>query len=191
MLDVANEIWGQACIKLAPYYHGELIKEFHDIELLGAFGDCLNAEWKQKLKPYDITTPDKLIINLYLVDDANFACGSPISGHVILPTAGKGSEWLGKVLAHEIGHVLLNPLGIDNSDDPDHVMYHPENHPGVPLGSRDGLFMSDCLGVRKRVAEDFGGFADVPGGTSPAPLSCIMLPRLGNNLVVIEAMQQK
>jgi hypothetical protein len=139
--------------------------------------------------PYDITAQDNLIINLYLVDDAPFACGSPITGHVILPTAGKGSEWLGKVLAHEIGHVLLNPLDVDDSDDPDHVMYHPERHPEVPPGSRDGLFLSDCLGAHKRVAEDFGGFADI-GVASSDPVSCIMLPRLGNNLVVIEVMQQ-
>jgi len=28
MLEVANEIWSQACIKLVPYYPGGLIKEF-------------------------------------------------------------------------------------------------------------------------------------------------------------------
>jgi len=139
--------------------------------------------------PHDITAPDKTIINLYLVDDALFACGTPLTGHVILPTAGRDSEWLGKILAHEIGHVLLNPLDVDDSADPNHVMHHPENHPGGPAGTRDGLFLSDCLGAHKRVAEDFGSFADI-GATSSDPVSCVMLPRLGNNLVVVEAMQQ-
>jgi hypothetical protein len=184
MVEVANEIWSQACIKLVPYYPGGVITEFYD-PTLQTSGECLDDAGNKMLASYDITTPGKTIVNLYLVDDATFACGSPVTGHVILPTAGHDSQWLGEILAHEIGHVLLNPLGVDDSDDPNHLMHHPARD---PAGTGDGLFLSECLGAHKRVAEDFGGFADI-GEASPNPVSCVMLPRLGNNLVVIEAMQ--
>src|SRR5215211_6993027 len=86
MLEVANEIWSQACIKLVPYYSGGLITEFHDLALQGSFGDCLDEAGHNLVDPHDITSPDKTILNLYLVDDAPFACGTPLTGHVILPT---------------------------------------------------------------------------------------------------------
>ena len=106
-----------------------------------------------------------------------------------MPTAGLLSETLGKVLAHEIGHVLLNPLGVDNSDIPDHLMYHPERHPGEAAGSRDGLFLSDCLGAHARALEDYGAWAQTGVPTAASSEQCIMRPRLGNNLTVVEEMQ--
>lgn len=190
LFDIANGIWSQACIKLLPLSSGELVTAFRDIPVSGFLGFCLDNEWADLVRPYDITTPETTIVNLYLVEDTNgVACGSPITGHVILPTAGRAPDFLGKVFAHEIGHVLLNPLQVDDSDNPDHLMFHPENHPGIQ-GSRDGLFLSDCLGAHTRAREEFAAFADpgVPNDSSN-PVRCHVRPRLGSNLTVIEEMQ--
>ena len=93
------------------------------------------------------------------------------------------------VLAHEIGHVLLNPLGIDDSDNPDHLMYHPERHPEEATGSRDGLLPSDCLGAHARVLEHDGAWASTGRPWAPSSESCVMRPRLGNNLFIVQEMQ--
>ena len=106
-----------------------------------------------------------------------------------MPTAGLLSDTLGKVFAHEIGHVLLNTLGVDDSDNPEHVMYHPERHSAEAVGSRDGLFLSDCLGAHARALEDYGAWAQTGVPTAASSQQCTMRPRLGNNLTVIEEMQ--
>jgi hypothetical protein len=184
---VANDIWSQACIKLVPYSTGGLVTNFRDISVSGFLGFCLAAGQEELVQPHDITAPGTLIINVYLVEDTNGpACGSPITGHIIMPTAGRGPEFMGRVFAHEIGHVLLNPLGVDDSEHPDHLMFHPDIHPEIPPGSRDGLFLSDCIGAQTRAREDLFAFAR-PGGplSTSEPVACRMNPRLGNNLVIV------
>lgn len=159
---------------------------FQDLALLAFAGVCLAAEERELVEPYDVTVPGTLIINLYLVEDTNEkACGSPFTGHVILPTV-KSPEAMGPVLAHEIGHVLLNPLGVDDSDQPNHLMFHPQVHPETPPGSRDGLYLSDCVGAQARAREDLFAFGRPGGLGSPEePIACKMRPQLGNNLVVV------
>ena len=84
--------------------------------------------------------------------------------------------------------MLLNPLGVDDSDNPDHVMHHPD--PGEPSGNRDGLHLSDCIGAHERGRLDYGAMAQtgVPGSPSSEP--CVMHPRLGSNIAIIEEMMQ-
>ncbi len=188
IFETANDIWSQACIKLVPY-STPLVTTFSDLPISAFAGTCLAPAQAALVEPYDVTTEGTTLINLYLVDDTTGdACGSPITGHVIMPTAGLLSATLGKVLAHEIGHVLLNPLGVDDSDNPDHLMYHPER-PGDATGSRDGLFLSDCLGAHARALEDYSAWAQTGVPSDPSSEPCIMRPRLGNNLTVIEEMQ--
>lgn len=189
VFETANDIWSQACIKLVPI-SAPLVTTFRDLPISAFAGTCLAPTQAALVDPLDITVEGTTLINLYLVDDTTGdACGSPITGHVIMPTAGLLSETLGKVLAHEIGHVLLNTLGVDNSDNPDHLMYHPERHPGAAAGSRDGLFLSDCLGAHARALEDYGAWARTGVPTAGSSEQCTMRPRLGNNLVVVEEMQ--
>ena len=189
IFETANDIWSQACIKLVPI-SAPLVTTFRDLPISAFAGTCLAPTQAALVEPLDLTVEGTTLINLYLVDDTTGdACGSPITGHVIMPTAGLLSETLGKVFAHEIGHVLLNPLGVDNSDNPDHLMYHPERHPGDATGSRDGLFLSDCLGAHARALEDYGAWAQAGVPTAGSSEQCIMRPRLGNNLTVIEEMQ--
>ena len=185
---VANDIWSQACIKLIPYSTGTLITTFHDIGLLAFAGHCLTTEQRELVAPFAISAPGTLILNVYLVEDTNnSACGSPIHAEVFLPTEGRSPEMMGQVFAHEIGHVLLNPLGVDDSANPDHLMFHPEAHPEIPPGSRDGLFLSDCIGAHTRAREDLSAFVQpgVPGSGQDGGATCQMNPRLGNNLVVV------
>ena len=188
----ANKIWSQACIELAPLSTDTLVTNFFDgsIGLLASLGLCLDPSQSELVEPHDITVPGKLIVNLYLVKNTSgVACGSPVTGHVFLPTAGQSPEHMGRVFAHEIGHVLLNPLGVDDSDQPNHLMFHPQAHPEIPPGSRDGLFLSDCVGAQTRAREDLFAFARPGGfgglGSSEEPVACRMIPRLGNNLVVV------
>jgi hypothetical protein len=188
---VANDIWSQACIELVPYSTGTLVTNFRDIALSAFLGECLAPSQSDLVKPHDITSPATLIVNVYLVEDTNgIACGSPITGHVFMPTAGRSPEFMGRVFAHEIGHVLLNPLGVDDSANPDHLMFHPEEHPEIPPGSQDGLFLSDCVGAQTRAREELfafgrpGGFGGLGGG-SHEPIACRMSPRLGNNLAIV------
>ena len=189
IFETANGIWSQACIKLVPI-SAPVVTTFRDLTIAAFAGTCLAPTQAAQVQPYDLTVEGTILLNLYLVDDTvGDACGSPITGHVIMPTAGHTSEQLGKVFAHEIGHVLLNPLGVDNSANPDHVMYHPELHPSDPAGSRDGLFLSDCLGAHARALEDYGAWAQTGVPTAGSSEQCTMRPRLGNNLVVIEEMQ--
>jgi hypothetical protein len=183
---IANGFWSQACIKLVPYYAEQLVTTFEDLPI-AAFIDCLAPEEREELRPYDVTAEGATLINLYFVEDTNgLACGSPTSGHVILPTTGKSAAQLGHYLAHEIGHVLLNPLGVDTSTDPKHLMWHPPSG-GAGLGY--GLFLSDCLGAHARAAEYRHASLFAELGIPDDPIvPCIMLPLLGNNLVVIERM---
>jgi hypothetical protein len=186
----ANDIWSQACIKLVPYTT-PVVTTFEDLPISAFVGTCLADAQRALVEPLDVTAEGTTLLNLYLVDDTTGdACGSPITGHIIMPTAGQLSTSLGKVLAHELGHVLLNPLGVDDSDNPDHVMHHPERHPGEPSGNRDGLHLSDCIGAHARALEDYGAWAQtgVPGASSSEP--CVMRPRLGSNIAIIEEMMQ-
>ena len=138
-----------------------------DLPISAFAGTCLADAQKALVEPYDVTAEGTTLINLYLVDDTTGdACGSSLTGHVVMPTAGLLSTTLGKFFAHEIGHVLLNPLGVDDSDNPDHLMHHPENHPET-AGSRDGLFLSDCLGAHARALEDYSAFANTGAPTTP------------------------
>ena len=186
----ANDIWSQACIKLLPL-STPVVTTFQDLPISAFAGTCLAPGQEALVKPLDVTAEGTTLLNLYLVDDTTGdACGSPITGHIIMPTAGQLSTRLGKVLAHELGHVLLNPLGVDDSDNPDHVMHHPERHPGEPTGNRDGLWLSDCIGAHARAIEDYGAWAQtgVPGSPSSEP--CVMRPRLGSNIAIIEEAMQ-
>jgi hypothetical protein len=189
IFDTANHIWSQACIKLVPFM-AAVVQTFQDLPISALAGTCLAPAQQALVAPLDVTLEGTTAINLYLVDDTTGdACGSSITGHVIMPTAGQLSSALGEVFAHEIGHVLLNPLGVDDSDNPDHLMHHPENHPNDPRGSRDGLFLSDCLGAHTRAVEDYPCWAPISAPIDPATQLCTMRPRLGNNLTVIEEMQ--
>jgi hypothetical protein len=138
IFDTANDVWSQACIKLVPI-STPVVTTFSDLSISAFAGTCLAPTQLALVQPNDVTVEGTTLPNLYLVDDTvGDACGSPITGHVIMPTAGHTSEQLGKVFAHEVGHVLLNPLGVDDSDNPDHVMYHPERHPNDPAGRETG-----------------------------------------------------
>jgi hypothetical protein len=185
----ANDIWSQACVKLLPI-STPVVTTFTDLAISAFAGTCLAPTELALVQAHDVTVQGPILPNLYLVDDTvGDACGSPLTGHVIMPAAGHTSEQLGKVFAHEIGHVLLNPLGVDDSDNPDHVMHHPERHRNEPAGSRDGLFLSDCLGAHARALEDYGAWAQTGVPSAASSEQCTMRPRLGNNLVVIEEMQ--
>lgn len=184
----ANDIWSQACIKLVPF-STPVVETFQDLPISAFAGTCLAPDQQALVKPLDVTAEGTTLLNLYLVDDTTGdACGSPITGHIIMPTAGQLSTRLGKVLAHEVGHVLLNPLGVDDSDNPDHLMHHPD--PGEPSGNRDGLHLSDCIGAHARALDDYGAWAQtgVPGASSSEP--CVMRPRLGSNIAIIEETMQ-
>jgi len=189
IFETANDIWSQACIKLVPI-SAPVVTTFRDLPISAFAGTCLAPTQAALVQPLDLTAEGTTLLNLYLVDDTTGdACGSPITGEVIMPTAGLLSGQLGKVFAHEIGHVLLNALGVDNSDNPDHLMYHPEKHPGEATGSRDGLFLSDCVGAHATALEDYGAWAQTGVPTAGSSEQCTMRPRLGNNLIVIEEMQ--
>jgi hypothetical protein len=189
IFDTANDIWSQACIKLVPI-STPVVTTFRDLPISAFAGTCLAPTQTALVQAHDVTVEGTILLNLYLVDDTTGdACGSPITGHVIMPTAGLASERLGRVFAHEIGHVLLNPLGVDDSELPDHLMYHPERHPGEAIGSRDGLFLSDCLGAHARALEEYGAWAQTGVPTAASSEQCTMRPRLGGNLTVIEEMQ--
>ena len=186
----ANKIWAQACIELVPFSTGTLVTNFFDgsIPLLVQQGLCLDPDQRELVEPHDITVPGTIIVNLYLVNNTSedLACGSPVTGHVFLPTDGQDPVPMGRVFAHEIGHILLNPLGVDDSDEPNHLMFHASRHPEIPPGSRDGLFLSDCIGAQTRAREDLFTFARPGGlGSVEKPVACQMIPRLGNNLVVV------
>lgn len=91
------------------------------------------------------------------------ACGSPMTGRIFTPVTNDGVEILGPLFAHEVGHLLLNPTGVDYSLNPDHLMFHNYNHPDIPPGKRNGLFLSDCLGAHTTAIE--GVFCFIrPGG---------------------------
>jgi hypothetical protein len=185
---VANDIWSQACIKLIPYSTGTLVTSFRDIALSAFAGDCITTEQRALVAPFAVTAPGTLILNVYLVEDTNnIACGSPVHAEVFLPTEGRSPDLMGRVFAHEIGHVLLNPLGVDDNANPDHLMFHPEAHPDVPPGSQDGLFLSDCIGAHTRAREDFAAFVQpgLPGSGQDGEAACVLNPRLGNNLVIV------
>lgn len=184
----ANEIWSQACIRLVPYPTGELVTAFRDLPVSG-FISCLPPGESAKVEPYDVTAPGVIIVNVFFLEYSNLtACGDPVTGHIFLPTRVWSPQSMGNVFAHELGHVLLNPLGVDDSDNPDHLMFHDYTHPGVPPGTNDGLFLSDCLGARARTVEElfaFGhpkGFGALHEGGEHVP--CRLNPRLGNDLVV-------
>lgn len=187
MFQRANDIWSQACIELVPYFTGTLVTEFRDIGLSAFAGLCLSPQQLGLVEPYDIKAPDTIIVNVYLVEDTNgIACGSPISGRVFLPTSAQIPEKVGRVFAHELGHVMLNPVGVNDSDNPDHLMFHVSTHPDIPPGSKEGLFLSDCVGARTTAQENLFAFARPGGLGSPNdPVACEMSPRLGNNLVVV------
>lgn len=189
MFRVANDIWSQACIELVPHQTGILVTEFRDISLSAFAGLCLAPGQFEMVAPYDITVPQVNIVNIYLVEDTNgIACGSPVSGRVFLPTAGRSPEYIGRVLAHELGHILLNPVGVSDSSNPDHLMFHPSVHPEISPQDRDGLFLSDCIGARTTAQENLFVFSR-PGGldlTNPGDaVSCTMSPKLGNNLAIV------
>ncbi len=65
------------------------------------------------------------------------------------------------------GHVLLNPLGVDDSPDPDHLMSTPTAD--IPAGSQDGLLLSDCVGASHEAREELSAFvtAGVANDSSP------------------------
>jgi hypothetical protein len=186
----ANRIWSQACIELVPFSTGSLVTNFFDgsVGLLSQSGLCLDPKDLDKVEPHDITVSGKVIVNVYLLKNTSNgeACGSHVRGHVFLPTADLTPANMGRVFAHEIGHVLMNPLGVDDSLEPNHLMFHASLHPEIPPGSRDGLFLSDCLGAQTRAREDLFSFARPGGlGSEEEPIKCQMIPRLGNNLVVV------
>jgi hypothetical protein len=85
--------------------------------------------------------------------------------------------------------VLLNPLGVDDSPHPEHLMFRPDAHPETPPGSRKSMFLSDCVGAQARAREDLVAY-DSPGAPliwNQPPIACQMNPRLGNNFSVIVA----
>ena len=186
----ANEIWSQACIELVPYFTGTLVTNFSQLNLSVGLGYCHKPSVEgELLEPHDIKVPGAVTVNVYLVDSFGGnvrGCGSPVTGHVFLRTDGQDPETMGRVFAHEMGHVLLNPLGLDDSAEPNHLMFHPPQHPEIPPGSRDGLFLSDCIGAQARARADLLAFARPGGIGSPnEAISCQMNPSLGNNLVVV------
>jgi hypothetical protein len=179
MFRIANGIWGQACVELFQFRPGMIVTTFMDLN--GTILSCLDSESAKLVKPYDVTYPGWKVVNLYIVrSSGGFACGDPNTGHVVIQTiSGYSAEALGRVLAHEIGHILLNPIGVDDSADPDHLMFHEGQHPNIPPGSRDSLSMSDCLGGRLILKEDIFHWTE-PGGKE-----CILNPRLGNDVSIV------
>lgn len=192
MIGVAQNIWSQACIELVPYSTGSLVTTFRDIGLLAQYGVCLDSDDRHLIEPYNIQAEGTTIVNIYVVGETGgIACGSPVTGHVFVPATGRSAQLLGKVLAHELGHIMLNAAGVDDSDNPDHLMFHAYRHPDVPRGSESGLFLSDCLAARTTARENLfvfghpGGFGGLDGSGSPDPVSCLMAPRLGSNLDIV------
>lgn len=194
MFSAANDIWSQACIELVPYRTGVLVTDFRSLGVSAFAGLCLSPAQLELVEPYDVKTPDLIIVNVYVLDEvtvqgASGGCGSPVSGRIFLPTAGRIPERIGNTFAHELGHVLLNPAGVSDSENPDHLMFHASSHPDIPPGSRDGLFLSDCLAARTQASESLftfarpGGFGALTSDREPEP--CVMSPRLGNNLVTV------
>lgn len=189
MFQVANDIWSQACIEIVPFFTGTPITTFRDLRLILLLGFCV--EEPELLEPYEISNPDTKIVNVYLVERSLFGgksydCGSPVKGRVILNTKNQTAERAGNALAHELGHVMLNPTGISDSENPDHLLYHPGRHPEVSPGSQDGLFMSDCLGARTTAKEDLFVFGRPGGFPVPGEAElCQLRPRLGNNLAIV------
>lgn len=170
MFSVAKDIWSQACIELVPYHTGVLITDFQSIGLSAFAGLCLSPSQFELVEPYDVSTPHTIIVNVYLLEEAGVmggsgGCGSPVSGRVFLPTAGRSPEHIGNVFAHELGHVMLNPAGVSDSENPDHLMFHDYRHPDAASGSRDGLYLSDCLAARSTAGDNLFTVG-TPGGSA-------------------------
>jgi len=188
VLGIANRIWSQACIEIVPYYPGNLITTFKDLGLSPGLGECIVSSQRYLIEPYEVRVPETKIINVYLVEDTTGdACGSPVYGEIFMPTT-FSAEVMGRVFAHELGHLLLNPVGVDDSDNPDHLMFHSYRHPDIPVGKNNGLFLSDCLGARAIAMEDYfahnrpGGFNF---GSTSEPIRCTLNPALGPNLEIV------
>lgn len=183
MLSTANDIWSQACINIAPYYTDILITEFKNLGISVFIGCNLSPQDSEIIDSYEIKTPIVKIANLFLVEETNgIACGDPFSGRIFMPTNNQSPERAGRTLAHEIGHLLLNPIGLSNSDNPEHLMYHAHLHP-QPKGEKHGMYLSECVGAREIIKQDY-----FYGGKQK---HCKMSPRLGNNLAIVwETAQQ-
>lgn len=120
------------------------------------------------------------MINVYIVRRTNnAACAELSTGRVFLPRIWVGDvEFKGNMFAHEIGHLLLNPVGVDDSDNPRHLMYHGEIDVQNPP---NGLYLSDCIGARSTAIDRYGVF----GSQNPSVQPCVIKPRLGNNLAIV------
>jgi hypothetical protein len=183
MLSTANAIWSQACITIVPYYTGEFITEFWDLGIQPFIGCNISPENEEVVMTYEITTPVIKIANLFLVRETNgIACGDPFDGRIFMPTINQSAEKMGGVLAHELGHLFLNPLGIDDSENPNHLMYHPSLN-SEPQSDINGLYLSECVGARELVKQEYF--------YSGKQEYCKMSPRLGNNLAIVSLLAKK
>jgi hypothetical protein len=187
MFQIANAVWSQACVRLL-HYIGSGIDTFDNIGLLAQFGTCLDPSQEHLIHPYEVTSGGSHeIVNLYLVRNTDGrACGSPVTKRVFLPTENIDPLEAGNVLAHEIGHILLNPIGVSDSDNSNHLMFHENRHPEIPPGSQNGLYLSECLGARdiaKGTLLVFPGSNNVP--TPGYVQRCRTRPRLGNPGLVL------
>lgn len=188
MFEVANNIWSQACIKLEPYYTG-VTPDFINL-VVTAFINCLPVEESKKAAAYEVTIPgfpNIKVLNLFIVKQTGgSACGNPFNGRVIIPTDHScfNPQFMGEVLAHEVGHILLNPAGVDSSSNSEHLMYHPGS--GCSTG-HTGLFQSDCYAARETVVDSIFYIAGQWFGDSQT--TCVIKPTLGMDLVLVRAVK--
>ena len=176
---VANKVWNQACIKIIPHYTEKLITEEElqkTLFLLNSGTSCLppqSIDILNIIDSYQVTDENVEIMNLFIVGETNDrACASTGASRIFLPSKGLSSLDMGLVLAHEIGHLLLNYAGIDNNLNPDHLMYH-----GNVQGNHNGLYFDECIFARERIKQIFQ--------YENTNIRCRLKPLLGNPLSII------
>lgn len=178
---IANNIWSQACIRLNPMFTNTLITEepFQEMIYMGGYIGCLsepnNALARQIIESYRVGGLSA--VNLFILFRANIGCGSHRERWLFIATRGdsastknESNHRLGKLLAHELGHVLIQDAGFDNSN-PDHLMNHSNT------GTQDSLFYSDCMNARAWIKEN------VSHALTSNP--CKLRPRLGNDFTLV------
>lgn len=158
-IERASEIWrSQACVYFTPRFAGYVPN--HRFLEQAAIG-CFAEDARQMAEMYDVDHAPPPI-NLYFVDlfGRGDACADVSNHRVALPmnsiyTGRSDPENVGFIVAHEIGHIFLNPYGVDTSLNPEHLMFHGET--GEPFGGGTGLYRDECVFARRNMAPSFWG----------------------------------
>jgi hypothetical protein len=166
----AAQVWRQACIAFAATFAG-YVAGHRSLEGCGQFY-AESDEMLEIANSHDEPEPPEERhgpppINAYFMDRISGQnCASVGNGRVwlVLNRTYPGvtqSENVGLVLAHEIGHLLLNPT-VDDSPIPGHLMHH------AAIGR--GLYLEDCVLARDNTARL---------STTVSQESCPLMPLLG------------